>query len=228
MSFFNLKSGKQISSSDCLRFQNAWENQDDQYISSFDRIVGELKPSDYFNSKYLGYSDYSGSIYNKANQQIILEEFSNVDGILQIYGGYSYSDILIRLDVLNENEELQKMVLGLEDYPILNEDNLWKLEEEAKEEAWKNWALGDFKKELRNRWNYDFDSLNDDFLRDLFYKCEEKTNEYWTFNYTDAWISIDNILDKLTQDEFLDLFKNAKEEFTSATSSYPTKSILKE
>lgn len=228
MSFFNLKSGKQISSSDCLRFQDAWENQDNQHISSYDRIVGELKSSDYFNSKYLGYSDYSGSIYNRSNQEIILEEFSDIDGILQIYGIHGYSDILIRIDLLNENEDLQKMILGLEDDLFLDENHLSKLEDEAKEEAWNNWVLSDFKRELLNRWNYDFDSLSNDFLRDLFYKCEEKTNEYWRFEYIDASISINDILDKLTQNEFLEIFKDVKEEFTSYCNCYPSKSILKE
>lgn len=226
MSFFNLKSGKQVSSSDCLRFQDAWADQNNQHISSYDHVVGELKSSDYFNSQYLGYSDYSGSISNKSNQEIILEEFSDIDGILQIYGSHGYSDLLIRLDILDENEELQNLIFGLENYRILDENHLSKLEDEAKEEAWNNWVSSDFKRELVNRWNYDFDSLNDDFLRDLFYKCEEKTNEYWKFEYTNARISIDDVLDKLTQNEFLEIFKDVKEEFTSYC-NFP-KSILKE
>lgn len=68
MAIFNLDSGKQVDSTNCLRFQNAWENQNENHISSYDRIVGEIEESDYFNPDHLGHSDYSGSIENKSNQ----------------------------------------------------------------------------------------------------------------------------------------------------------------
>lgn len=215
MSVFNLKSGKIVTSSDCVRFQDYWENQDDQHISSYDPVDrGEVKDSDYFTSKHLGYSDYSGTIYGKSNQQIILEEFGHLDGVLQIYGGYSYSDVFIRIDVLDSNEDLQSMIFGLEDYPIIDEDRLSEVEEEAKEEAMRNWVLYDFRRLLQKRWNYDFSHLNDKFLRWLFHSCEEKTNAYWSFEYTDAYISVGQIVDKLSQKEFLIIFKSVKEEFS--------------
>lgn len=210
---FNLKSGKQIASSDCFRFQDAWENQDDQHWGSYDSVKGEILESDYFYSKYLSYSDYSGTIENKANQKVLLEEFGDLDGVLQIYGGYSTSLILVRIDVLDNNEELQKTILGLEDWPILDEDNLWKIEEEAKEEAITNWVLSDFKRLVQKTWNYDFSLLNDNFLRELFYQCVEKTNEEWFFEYTDAVISIDRILKELEREDFLECFNLAKENF---------------
>lgn len=213
MTIFNLKSGKQIDTTRCWRFQNYWENQDDQHLGSYDRIIGEIKSSDYYEPKYTGYSDYSGAIEYKSNQQILLEKFGDLDGVLNIYGGYDTSLLFIRIDVLDSNEELQKMIFALEDYPILDEFHLSEIEEEAKEEALEHWVLSDFRRKLEKEWNYDFNYLNDDFMACLFSKCEEKTNTYWVFEYTDAYIDIDKMLN-ISREDFLDIFRLVKEDFT--------------
>lgn len=212
MSFFILKSGEKISSSDCFRFQNYWENQNNQHIASYDRIMGEVKESDYFNSKYLGYSDYSGSIGNKANQRIFLEKFGDLDGVIEIYGSHSYSDVLIKLELLNNNEELREILLDLENYGSIDEDNHWMIEEEAKEEAL-DFVILDFKRELLKKWNYDFGYLNNEFLQALFYKCVEKTEVEWYWNYAEACFPVHQMIKKLTREDFLEIFSLTKEKF---------------
>lgn len=212
MAIFNLDSGKQIDSTECFRFQNFWENQDNQHIASYDRIIGEIKESDYYNCDKLGYSDYSGTIEYKANQLWFIEKFGDLDGVIQIYGSHSYSDILIRIDVLNSNKELQEVLFGLENYPIIDEDFCSEIEEEAKEESFPS-ILSDFKRILQKLWNYDFYKLNDEFIRELFHECEQKSNEYWYFEYTNAYFNIHRMMERISQEDFLDIFSSAKESF---------------
>ena len=133
MSHLILDSGKRIDSCDCFRFRNWYENQDTCHIGSYDRIRDSLQLSDYFQSQHTGYSDYSGAIHHKSNQQLIIKEFESLvesGGILEIYGSHGYSDILIRLDVLNENKELQEVLFELDDSLIIDEDHLSEIEDD--------------------------------------------------------------------------------------------------
>ena len=214
MSFLILDSGKRIDSSDCCRLN--YEDSDDSYMGSYSSIQNyeKLKFSDYYCPKYFGYSDYSGSTYNKSNHQLFLKEFGEVDGVKNVYGGYSSSDIYIRLDVLNSNQDIQDCLNTLDDYPVMDEEHLSEVEEEAKEEAWNSYTRKDFLRALQKEFNYDLDKVSDAFVHRLFWKLEEHTNTYWIFEYTDAYFPLDDLFEKLTREEFLDIFKETRAEFS--------------
>ena len=102
----------------------------------------------------------------------------------------------------------------MDDYPVMDEDHLSEVEEEAKEESWNSYTRKDFLRALKKEFNYDFDKLNDAFIYRLFWKLEEYTNTYWIFEYTDAYFPLDKLFEKLTREEFLNVFKDVKEEFS--------------
>lgn len=217
MSFLILDSGKRIDSSTCLRFQNWYENQDNCHIKSYDLIKDSLQFTDYFLSEHTGYSDYSGAIHHKSNQKLILEEFKSLiesGGILEIYGHHGYSDILIRLDALNENKELQDILFGLDDYAVIDEMHLSEIEEEAKQESWR-YVERDFLRLLNNEFNYDLTKLSDEFIVSLFNNIARETNVDWYFEYAEALFPLGILFQKLTRDEFLDIFKETRTEFTN-------------
>lgn len=223
MSYLILDSGKRIDSSTCLRFQNWYENQDICHINSYDLIRDSLQWTDYFLSEHTGYSNYSGDICYKSNQKFIIEEFSSLienGGILEIYGHHGYSNILIRLDILNANKELQEILFGLKNYPVIDEMHLSEIEEEAKQDSWENNTRKDFLRALNKEFNYDLEKLSEEFIDRLFRNLEEHTNVYWIFESVDAYFPLDDLFQKLTRLEFLDIFKQTREEFS--------KSLLKE
>ena len=214
MSHLILDSGKRINSDDCYRLN--YDDSDDSYMGSYSYIQNyeKLGFSDYYHSNYLGYSDYSGSTYTKSNHELFIKEFGEIDGVKDVHGGYGSRDIYIRLDVLNSNKDIQDCLNVLDDYPVMDEDHLSEVEEEAKEESWNSYTRKDFLRALEKEFNYDFDKLNDAFIYRLFWKLEEYTNTYWIFEYTDAYFPLDELFEKLTREEFLNVFKDIKEEFS--------------
>lgn len=214
MSFLILDSGKQIDSSDCCRLY--FEDSDDSHMGSYSSISNweKLEFSDYYRINYLGYSDYSGSTYTKSNHQLFLKEFGEIDGVKKVYGGYGSNDIYIRLDVLNSNKEIQECLNSLDDYPVIDEDHLSEVEEEAKYEAWENYIRKDFLRALSKEFNYNLEKVSNEFIDRLFRNLEEYTNVYWIFEYTDAYFPLDDLLEKLTREEFLRIFKDTRLEFS--------------
>lgn len=214
MSHLILDSGKRIDSSDCYRLN--YEDSDDSHIGSYSPIADyhELEWSDYYCSNHFGYSDYSGSTYNKSNHELFIKEFGDIDGVKDVYGGYSSSDIYIRLDVLNSNKELQDLVFGLDDYGVIDEDHLYEIEEEAKQESWRYVEERDFLRLLNREFNYDLTKLSSDFVYCLFNNLANHTNTDWYFEYTGAYFPLYDLLEKLTREDFLDVFKQTREEFS--------------
>ncbi len=214
MSFLILDSGERIDSSDCCRLN--YEDSNDSYLGSYSAIQSyeKLELSDYYCPKYFGYSDYSGSIYNKSNHQLFIKEFGEIDGVKDVHGGYSSSDIYIRLDVLNSNKDIQECLNALEDYPVMDEDHLSEIEEEAKYESWESYTRKDFLRALNKEFNYDLEKLSEEFIDRLFRNLEEHTNVYWIFESVDAYFPLDDLFQKLTREEFLDIFKQTREEFS--------------
>ena len=214
MSFLILDSGERIDSCDCYRLN--YEDDNDSYLGSYSCIQNyeKLEFSDYYCPNYLGYSDYSGSTYSKSNHELFLKEFGEVDGVKNVHGGYGSNDVYIRLDVLNSNQDIQDCLNALDDYPVMDEEHLSEVEEEAKEEAWNSYTRKDFLRALQKEFNYDLDKVSDAFIHRLFWKLEEHTNTYWIFEYTDAYFPLDDLFEKLTREEFLDVFKNTRLEFS--------------
>ena len=216
MSHLIHESGKRIDSCDCFRLN--FEDSNDSCLGSYSSISNyeKLEFSDYYCPKYFGYSDYSGSTYSKSNHELFIKDFGDIDGVKNVYGGYGSSDIYIRIDVLNSNKEIQECLNALEDYPVIDEDHLCEVEEEAKSESWNSYTRKDFLRALNKEFSYNLEKLSDDFIDRLFRNLEEHTNVYWIFEYTSAYFPLDEMISKrLTREDFLDVFKQTREEFST-------------
>ena len=79
----------------------------------------------------VGYSDYSGNTHDQSNYEVF-ETFliENDLPYWQATGGHGTTALLVNWVAL-QNEELVEMIAALDDYPVLNEDHLIELEDEA-------------------------------------------------------------------------------------------------
>ena len=211
MSKFLLDSGKEVFTSDCLRLK---DDCDGDSINDYECIKSTdvIKETDFYTSNNFESGDHNGSILGLVNRQVTLEEYPDLEGITQVHGSYSYKTLLIRLDVLNKNQELQDLVFSLEDYPCLDDLLLSALEEEAKQESLDD-ILHDFVRQLNDQFNYNFENLSNDFVSTLFHKLERDSNTEWYFEHLNAWFSVKNMLARLHQSDILEAFKEVFHEY---------------
>ena len=143
----------------------------------------EATADDWIVPHYLSGGDYSNScLVEESNHRVFLEEFGEVPGIVDLYGGYGSYGVAIRLSTITKNEEIRECLASLEDYPLIDEEDQSQLEIERIEEEWNNWGEHDYVRELEHEYGIDRGidwDMPDDALRKLFENRQEDCNEYW-------------------------------------------------
>jgi len=169
---------------------------------------------------HASFGDYDNSSFvERANAKEFDEMFSFVSqrhgDYYSVFTGIDQDDLdAIKWDDL---ESLIETCNALEDYPIINEETMSELEIEAQNEAWKDWGLNDFRKELVKRFGEyyeDFiEALSDDMLTEVFYKAADKANEYWESEAGGGvYIRIERVVEKGITPEDLGLLPLDSEE----------------
>jgi hypothetical protein len=166
---------------------------------------GEL----YFFLPYASGSDYSGSTVEAANHREFLESYGEEAFVWEAHGGFNTYAVVLGLTGLLECADdtfdaVVGIVEGLENYPLIDDEALSKLESDNANEAWESWVAGDFRRALEKKFdNAEFDWPADSDLRALFEKKAEKANEYW-FNEgygPDMYIRVDKVVEKVEWDD---------------------------
>lgn len=80
-------------------------------------------------------SDYAGGSVQKSNHRSFLHLFKKVEGVYDLYGGFSTYAIAIRADVAESNLEIKDTLDALEDYPLIDEEDHSELEIDWQGEA---------------------------------------------------------------------------------------------
>jgi len=121
-------------------------------------------------SDYLIFSDYSGSDVERSNARVFFEQHGDKPGIYRVYGGYGTDGIAIRLDVSDDGilEDLAR----LEDYPVLDENDLSKVSNLLADEAAESYGFDDFVEEVEKRLgvSIEYNSTSPGKLADLFWE----------------------------------------------------------
>lgn len=127
-------------------------------------------------SDYLIFSDYTGSDVERSNVRMFFKEHGDKAGVYRVYGGYGTDGIAIRLDVADEGilEDLER----LDDYPILDEDDVGSVSLELADEAAESYGYGDFEREINKQFGVTIlEDSKSQKLRNLFWQAAQDLPE---------------------------------------------------
>ncbi len=111
------------------------------FIKDVDLEEIKDKETYYLMPQYMSGGDYaSSSTVEISNHRVFLKEYKEVPGVFDVCGGFGTFAIAIRLDIYLSKEEIKETIDGLEDYALINEEDLSELEMEKTNEAWDNWT----------------------------------------------------------------------------------------
>lgn len=140
-------------------------------------------------SNYFLSGDYCGSTYHTANRNVILEQFP--DSCTEVYYAFGAIDLVFFPHMITE--ELLDTIGSLEDYPVLDDDEWSRVENELELEAWETWVGADYQKELEDIYNVDLDDVEDpNSLFGLFNCVCEHSNIYWQTEGNDRTIDVED------------------------------------
>lgn len=155
------------------------------------QVTEENKKELFIIPGYFEGSDYSGGTIQLSNHRSFLEMFKDIEGVYNLYGAYGTFGIAIRLDVSESNEEIKEVLNSLEDYSIINDEDLSELEHEQETEH-----MPDLIRDVRSGIDLDeyvpeMDSLieEDDKLDHLIRDGINERDLEWEHTTTGAWLS---------------------------------------
>jgi len=138
-------------------------------------------------------SDYSGSSCEYSNYRVFLQQFGKIKGVYDIYGGYGTYGIAIRKSVLDSNKDIQDVLKGLEEYPIIDEQDQSQLEMDWAGEAWTSWVRDDAVRLLREDWE-DWEPSDEDTFQSQFNSALNEANEDWESENRGMTVRIERVL----------------------------------
>jgi len=130
---------------------------------------------------FCSYGDYdnSGSV-ERSNYRVFMEMFRSIDGIYEVLSGWDGHSIMVDLEKLNENQEIIDVIAGLNDYPVIDEEDMCRIEMEMEKESWESWIRSDLEKAIINFVNDDDFEIPEDLdLWPIYLELKEKTNTYF-------------------------------------------------
>ena len=164
------------------------------------------EPTDFLTPEQLSGSDYcsSGSV-EVSNHRVFLEQFKDSPNVYDVYGGYGTFAVAIRLDSITD--EMVEVLNALEDYPVIDEEDLSEVEHESEEESWSNCYRSDFERALSREFP-DLEETIDDMTTEqvdaLFYEVQDRTNTYWAHETgNNAYIDVDRVVAGVTEEDIV-------------------------
>lgn len=162
-----------------------------------------------FCPSYMTYSDYSGSTCERSNCAEFLHQFGETPGVYEMTGGYGTTGVAILLSAITD--EMMEIFDALQNYPVVDEDALSKLEMEIEEEDWASWISSDFKRAMKKVLLPQADADKEEALEDhidalpdvqlytlYLARCEE-TNIYWEIqDAISGYVNVDTLVKGMT------------------------------
>lgn len=183
-----------------------WSDLDPVRASDKDDI--RRHPENYvYLPRYLAFGDYdnSGSV-ERSNQRVFLEAFGARPGIYEIYGSHGSQAVGIRLSIEDADaedewvEELIRTLSGLEDYPVLDDEDMSNLEQEMFEEAYDNFGRTDFVRAIEKLLDLELTEEGD--IGELFWR---HAADHGVVEGGGVYFDIDKMADNVTVDDLDDI-----------------------
>jgi len=189
--------------------KNMWSDIENNDITELkdDKQIDNV----YICHEYTVSGDYGGNgSVGISNKNVLLEDHKHIE----VIGGYGFSFCVIPLvyllsyvdnpdndeqeDLNQEIENIIELYQGLNDYPVIDEEEMSDVESELEDEAFDNWVEYDFKRELQGKFDlYDLEVKEgkESEIRGFFELLGERSNEYWINENNDMWISVERVID---------------------------------
>ena len=156
--------------------------------------------------------DYGGCTHNVSNARVLIDEFSSPE-LREIAGGYG--SLGVAVDPRYLSEDLLENLQSLENYPVLDEDDLSHYEMELQCEAWESWAEEEFRRALEIRLSEisseeeaerTAEGLSSETLYEIFHQALEAGNLYWAHECaTSAWIDCEEVASEVPDESLREL-----------------------
>ena len=166
----------------------------------------------YIMHDYTQMGDYGGSLVEKSNYEVLTDGY----GFIRVFGDYGSISCMISIQSLIDMEEESDTILdvleGLNNYPLIDDDELYQQEQEQIEEAWDNWVEYDFKRAIELKYDIDLDDyelIPDQTFRSIFDAAAENISEYWiNESGYDMWINVDKVVKSLDFNKYFRVIPN--------------------
>jgi hypothetical protein len=169
----------------------------------------------YFYAPCASGSDYSGSLIELSNHNVLIENYGkDKELVFSAYGGYgTYAAVVSLTGLLTCADDVADSLLdrleGLADYPLLDEEAYSALEAKFADLAWEAGVAEDFRRAVERRFDgIEFDWPADDVLRIVFERLADEAGCYWYNEDADSMvIDVECIVEGATLNDFADYVK---------------------
>jgi len=156
---------------------------------------------------YLQYGDYdSSSMPERSNYKTFIEDYGDIPGIYEIYGGNGSTGIAISVKWLlspdNEDKarEIINLINGLNEYPVIDEELMSSMEYDAFIEAIDNYGSGDFISAMAKKFNLEIYDYDGEKVKDLILDINRAGHsEYYVIESDGSvYIDIERLIAQIT------------------------------
>lgn len=149
-------------------------------------------------------SDYNGGALARANARA-LRELAEAEGLVsfELHGGHGSHGTAFPL--WERSDELVRVLEGLEDYPVVDEDAHSEEELADEEQAWDSWIRSDFSRALQEETGVDVSDVKDEDLRSLLHTRMEAAGRYFEHSDEGPHVDVDELADGVERSELLAL-----------------------
>lgn len=158
-------------------------------------VTEELLKTLYIFPDSLSGGDYSESSgISFSNHRVFIKEFGKVKGVHDLHSGWGSFGVAIRADIVESHEGIKEILDGLENYPLIDEDDLSELTNEWEQEAVKDMIHG-----VQHAIENDLDELledtdiDSDVVETLIWDGINELNLDWTYESNSAYMDKDRV-----------------------------------
>ena len=176
----------------------------------YDRIMADDLEGLILVHDYTVFGDYGGhGSVGMSNHRILVSEYDHID----LYGGYGSHMAGCKIDQLVTDEDYKDQIFdiyeNLDNYPCIDDEDLSNLEYDLSKEVFEDCYKSDLIDAISSKFEVDiddYDQIVDTSLWDLLETLSERSNTYWSNEYTSMYIDIDTCVESMTIEDFNQYF----------------------
>ena len=132
----------------------------------------------YYCHPYLCFGDYDNSCeVERSNHRVFMEMFGSDKDVLERFYHYGAEYIYIRSTT--ENNEIIECLAALENYPVIDDQDVSLMNMEMFGESWENWIRSDFENMVLKHFDLCDIEYEDSDLLEWFNQLTERANIYF-------------------------------------------------